>query len=209
MKHISGHTTVTVSGGLVGNKSKIPIKTMAALATTISGEDVICLFHNAAHIEGTATTRIFLSKVQMMPNPGVSMGDCHDNLCVKCQNDSLDVFNVNTCPTMFDSNKGEPAPHIDPQPFSCEQFNDLRKVDITSVNPWCPPKAMKANECCSFCGEDSHTRDNCVKLYSFGCGFVPTNQLEPGTHNINFTKKSMTKIAPDFCCSESDVPLDF
>ena len=80
---------------------------------------------------------------------------------------------------------------------------------MTSVNPWYPPKAMKANECCSFCGEDSHTRDNCVKLHSFGCGFVPTNQLEPGTCSINATKKSMTKIAPDFCCSESDIPLDF
>ena len=207
------HPTVTVSGANIGTKNNVPIKTMAALAKTKSGEEVICVFHNAAHVHDTSMSRIFISYEQMsscVTNIQLNKNkfdDDADNHFQESVTINIHSFEVKRRPTIFCSDKEKRIPFLDLKPFSQQQFKTLTKVHMTSPDAWIPPNKLKSQKCCSFCGTVNCTRPRCVKLHSFGNGYVPTKELEPGEYIIHKTNKKMSDIVVN-SSAKTDYPLD-
>ena len=61
-------TTVLLAGADIPRTTNVPLKTVAVIATSMSGEEVICKFHGVAHIVHLTRNEFILSLAQMESN---------------------------------------------------------------------------------------------------------------------------------------------
>ena len=153
-------TTVTLTGADIPRTTNVPLKTVAVIATSVSGEEVICKFHGVAHIVHPTRNEFILSRAQMESNGTTFFLKSNDlvgaNLFsgVKCVTVDNHTFPIKRCSSIFGQSRSKTAPFIEfkETPISKHQWKHLKEVDMTSPGVWNPPANLSTRSGCSFCG---------------------------------------------------------
>ena len=192
----------------------VPIKTVAAVADTVDGCQVVLLFHNVAYTESNNTT-ITLSRDQM------KKGGVHCNLVDmdQAQRENNGVVGnewlekdghkiaIKRIEIQIRKKESQSYPHIQLSPPTMTQLNSLPIVTMTEPGSWCPALSLRSTAKCSYCGNVQCRRRQCMLLHSSGMGVQSPQDIKHGKYWVYRTKKKMSEIMVDQTSQQAEHPL--